>query len=164
MKTQRQTQLSPRVRQLLSTRRGIITVAAGAAILGGAILVLFLSAYRDSLTGADGTKDVLVAKVLIERGSPSDAIAAENMYELTAVEKADIDDGAVKDPADLKGKVTKATVYPGEQITSSDFREQGDSLGDQIRGRERAIALPFTEFGGLVEDLEPGDHVDVLGL
>lgn len=164
MKTEQQNQLSPRVRRLLSTRRGIITVAAGAAALGGAILVLFLSAYRDSLTGADGTKEVLVASVLIENGSPADAIAADNMYEITAIEKADIDDGALEDPASLKGKITSATIYPGEQITSSDFRAQTDSLGDQIRGQERAISLPFTPYGGLVGDLKPGDHVDVLGL
>src|SRR5687768_9311923 len=101
MKTE-QTQLSPRVRRLLSTRRGIITVAAGAAVLGGAILVLFLSAYRDSLTGSDGTEKVLVAKVLIERGSPADAIASDNMYEVSSVDKAEIDDGALQSPDALK--------------------------------------------------------------
>lgn len=164
MNTEQQSQLSPRVRRLLSTRRGIITVAAGAAVLGGAILVLFLNAYRDSLTGSDGTKKVLVAEVLIERGSPADAIASENMYELTSVDKADIEDDAVTDPSSLKGKVTSATVYPGEQLTSSDFREQTDSLGDQIRGRERAISLPFTQYGGLIDELKAGDHVDVIGL
>jgi Flp pilus assembly protein CpaB len=164
MKTENQTQLSPRMRQLLSTRRGIITVAAIAAVLGGAILVLFLSAYRDSLTGSDGTKKVLVARALIERGSPSDAIASDNMYEVTSVDKADIDDGALTDPDSLKGKITSATIYPGEQITNGDFRGQTDSLGDQIRGRERAISLPFTKYGGLVGDLKAGDHVDILGL
>jgi len=164
MKTEQQSQLSQRVRQLLSTRRGIITVAAGAAVLGGAILVLFLSAYRDSLTSAGGTEEVLVANALIERGSPADAIAGEKMYDLTGVEKAEIEDGAVEDPASLKGKVTSATIYPGEQITASDFRAQSDSLGDKIRGRERAISLPFTPFGGLVGDLKAGDHVDVIGL
>src|SRR5687767_673680 len=98
MATDQQTQLSPRMRRLLSTRRGIITLAAGAAVLGGAILVLFLSAYRDSLTGADGTEKVLVATQLIERGSPSDALAEEQMYELVSVDKTDIADGAVRDP------------------------------------------------------------------
>lgn len=164
MKTEQQSQLSPRVRKLLSTRRGIITVAAGAAVLGGAILILFLSAYRDSLTGADGTEKVLVANVLIERGSPADAIAGDNMYEVTAVEKADIDGAAVRNPETLKGMVTKETIYPGEQLTRSDFRAQNDSLGDQIRGRERAVSLPFTTYGGLAGDLKAGDHVDVIGL
>jgi Flp pilus assembly protein CpaB len=164
MNTEQQSQLSPRLRRLLSTRRGIITVAAGAAVLGGAILVLFLNAYRDSLTGSDGTKKVLVAEVLIERGSPADAIASENMYAVTSVDKADIEDDAVTDPASLKDKITSATIYPGEQLTTGDFRAQTDSLGDQIRGRERAISLPFTEYGGLVGDLKEGDHVDVIGL
>ena len=164
MKTERKSELSPRVRRLLSTRRGIITVAVGAAVLGGAILILFLSAYRDSLTGADGTEKVLVANALIERGSPADAIAADQMYDITSVEKADIDDAAVRDPDVLKGKVTSATIYPGEQLTTSDFRGQSDSLGDQIRGVERAISLPFTAFGGLRGDLQEGDRVDVIGL
>jgi len=164
MQTEQQRQLSPRVRQLLSTRRGIVTVAAGAAVLGGAILILFLSAYRDSLTGADGTQKVLVARVLIEPGSPSDALASENMYETTSVEKVDIESGALHDPAAIKGEITKATIYPGEQLTSSDFRPQENSLADQIRGRERAISLPFTTHAGLQGDLEAGDRVDVIGL
>lgn len=159
-----QTTLSARMRNLLSTRRGIITVAAGAALLGGAILILFLSAYRNSLTGEDATEKVLVARTLIERGSPADAIAEENMYEIAAVEKADIDDGALSDPDSLKDKVSSATIYPGEQLTETDFRGQSDSLGDQIRGRERAISLPFTPHGALAGDLESGDRVDVIGL
>lgn len=160
----KQSQLSPRVRKLLSTRRGIITVAAGAAVLGGAILIMFLSAYRNSLTGADGTEKVLVANVLIEPGSPADAIAGEKMYEITSVEKADIEGTAVRDPDAIKGMVTTTPIYPGEQLTTTDFRLQDGSLGDKIRGRERAISLPFTTYGGLAGDLKAGDHVDVIGL
>jgi Flp pilus assembly protein CpaB len=164
MATTKQSQLSPRVRKLLSTRRGIITVAAGAAVLGGAILIMFLSAYRDSLTGADGTYKVLVANVLIEPGSPADAIAGDKMYEITSVEKADIEGAAVRNPDAIKGMVTTTPIYPGEQLTTADFRPQNGSLGDQIRGRERAISLPFTPYGGLAGDLKAGDHVDVIGL
>jgi Flp pilus assembly protein CpaB len=159
-----QSQLSPRVRKLLSTRRGIITVAAGAAVLGGAILVMFLSAYRDSLTGADGTEKVLVANALIEAGSPADAIAEDKMYEITSVEKADIEGAAVRNPDAIKGMVTTTPIYPGEQLSTTDFRAQNGSLGDEIRGRERAISLPFTSYGGLAGDLKAGDHVDVIGL
>lgn len=159
-----QSQLSPRVRKLLSTRRGIITVAAGAAVLGGAILVMFLSAYRDSLTGTDGTEKVLVANELIPAGSPADAIAGEQWYNVTAVEKGEIEGAAVRDPDAIKGMVTKEPIYPSEQLTTAHFRPQDGSLGDQIRGRERAISLPVTAHGGLVGDLRAGDHVDVIGL
>src|SRR5688500_14518882 len=164
MNTEQKSQLSPRVRKLLSTRRGIITVAAGAAVLGGAILILFLSAYRDSLTGADGTEKVLVANVLIEPGSPADAIAGDKMYDITSVEKADIEGAAVSNPDAIKGMVTTTAIYPGEQLTTTDFRPQNGSLGDEIRGRERAISLPFTSYGGLAGDLKAGDHAYVTGL
>ena len=159
-----QSQLSPRVRKLLSTRRGIITVAAGAAVLGGAILIMFLSAYRDSLTGADGAEKVLVANALIQAGSPADAVAEDRMYDVTSVDKADIEGAAVRNPDAIKGKVTTTTIYPGEQLTTADFRAQDGSLGDKIRGREGAISLPFTTYGGLAGNLKAGDHVDVIGL
>jgi pilus assembly protein CpaB len=164
MRTDQQTQLSARTRRLLSTRRGIITVAIGPAVLGGAILVLFLSAYRNSITGSDGTREVMVAKVLISEGSVADAIAENNMYEFVAVEKAEIVDGAIEEPEAIRGKVTKSAIYPGEQVTASDFRAQTSSLGDQIQGQERAVSLPFNEFAGLVGHLEDGDRVDVIGL
>ena len=159
-----QSQLSPRVRKLLSTRRGIITVAATAAVLGGAILIMFLSAYRDSLTGADGTEKVLVANQLINPGSPADAIAEDKMYEITSVEKVDIEGAAVRDPDAIKGMVTTTPIYPGEQLATTDFRPQDGSLGDEIRGRERAISLPLSAHAGLAGDLKVGDHVDVIGL
>jgi Flp pilus assembly protein CpaB len=164
MATQQKSQLSPRVRRLLSTRRGIITVAAGAAVLGGAILIVFLSAYRDSLTGGGDTEQVLVANVLIEPGSPADAIAGDKMYEITSIENADIEGAAVRNPDAIKGMVTTTPIYPGEQLATTDFRPQNGSLGDEIRGRERAISLPFTSYGGLAGDLKAGDHVDVIGL
>ena len=157
-----QTQLSARFRRLLSTRRGIVIVAGAAAVFGGAILMAFLSNYRDSLTGSDGTVKVVVATKLIEKGSPADAVAADNMYELAAVDKADLKKGAIQDPASLKGLVTVDNIYPGEQIVAADFRKQGKSLGDRIRGRERAISLPFTQYGGLIGDVTAGDRVDVI--
>lgn len=157
-----QSQLSARFRRLLSTRRGIVIVAGVAAVFGGAILLAFISNYRDSLTGADGTVKVLVATKLIEKGSPADAVAAENMYEIAAVDKADLKTAAIQDPATLEGLVTVDNIYPGEQIVASDFRKQGKSLGDKIRGRERAISLPFTTHGGLIGDVQAGDHVDVI--
>ena len=147
---------------MLSTRRGIVMVASLAAVLGGAILLAFLSNYRSSLNGPDGNVQVVVATRLIEKGSPADAIAADRSYQITSIRKADVKDGAITDPDKLKSHVTTRTIYPGEQIRSSDFRKQGNSLGDQIRGRERAISLPFTPYGGLVGDLQTGDHVDVI--
>ena len=87
------------------------------------------------------------------------------MYEVTSVEKADIDDGAVDDPASLKGKVTSATIYPGEQITSvATSATRPTAWATRSAARERAISLPFTPYGGLVGDLKEGDHVDVIGL
>ena len=157
-----QSQLSARLRRLLSTRQGIVIVAGTAALLGGIVLMAFISNYRSSLTGADGTVKVLVATKLIEKGSPADAVAADRAYEMKSIAKADVKDGAIRDPGSLEGKVTASNIYPDEQIQASHFRSQGGSLGDRLRGRERAISLPFTPYGGLIGDVEEGDHVDVI--
>jgi pilus assembly protein CpaB len=163
MKTE-QSALSARVRKLLSTRNGILMVAVGAAVLAGLILVIFLQAYRSSLTGEDGSTNVLKARELIEAGSISEAIAAEDMYQIVEIPKSDLEDGAITDPADIRGKVLKTDIYPGEQLTSSDFRSKGNSLSDYASGEDRVVGLPMTSGAGMVGEVEKGDHIDVIAL
>ena len=149
-------------RKLLTTRGGNAFVALVSALLAAAVLMVFLNQYRDSVSEADQTATVLVAKSLIEKGSPGDVVAEDALFQTMTVKRGDLEDGAISDPSSLRGKLAKADVFPGEQLVASEFVASTPGVLNRLRGLDRAIAVPLDESHGLIGNIKAGDHVDVL--
>jgi Flp pilus assembly protein CpaB len=137
-------------------------VAVLVALLAGAVLLAFMSNYKQSVDGSSKAHTVLVAKQLIEKGSPGDVIVTKALFETTTAKGSARKDGAFTDPAGLRGKQAKADIYPGEQLVASDFTTASNSLVNRIANRERAVSIPLDSAHGMIGDVRPGDHVDVL--
>jgi Flp pilus assembly protein CpaB len=147
----------------LSTRNGTLLVSAIAALLAGAILLVFLSQYRDSTKDDGVSASVLVAKRLIERGSPGDVLAAQGMFQRATIPQSKLKDGAVVDPDSIKGQVAAADIYPGEQLTSADFAPAAGRPQNRLNPGDRAIAIPVDSVHGITAQLHAGDRVDIYG-
>jgi Flp pilus assembly protein CpaB len=161
MQTRQKLVSSTELRRHLATRQGMFVAAAVVTVAAAAFLLIFLSQYRDRVTDSSEV-NVAVAKSLIEKGSSGDVIVEKGLYEIQAVRKSDLDDGAVTDPAALRGKVAADDIFPGDQMTSSDFATGTDSLASKITGTERAISIPLDPAHGLIGEVDAGDRVDVL--
>src|SRR3954453_5648641 len=148
-------------RDMLSTRRGSLMLAAGAALLAGILLFVFVD-NQDDNGGSGGAQRVLVAKQLIPKGSSGDVVAAQQLATPVEFKGSQVKDGAVTDPQTLQGDVAKADIYPGQQITSSDFTSSDEGVVAKLAGRQRAVAVPVDEAHGLIGDVKTGDPVDVL--
>lgn len=149
-------------RKVLSTRGGTTLVAVISALLAAGVLLIFLSQYRESVGAADDVTTVLVAKNLIEKGSPGDVVAEDALFQTTTVKKDDLKDGAISDPSSLKGKIATTDVFPGEQLVANEFVNATPSIINRLRGFDRAIAVPLDEAHGMIGNIRAGDHVDVL--
>jgi len=147
----------------LSTRNGTLLVSAIAALLAGALLLLFLSQYRESTRDEGVSASVLVAKRLIERGSPGDVLADQGMFQRASVPRSGLKDGALVDPENIKGQVAANDIYPGEQLTSADFAPGAARAQNRLGAADRAIAIPADGVHGNTAELRAGDRVDVLG-
>jgi pilus assembly protein CpaB len=148
--------------RLLSTRGGTIAVSAVAAALAAVILVAYLHRYRDSVRNSGVPVTVLVAKGLIEKGTSGDIIASQDLYQVSTLPKGEVVDGAITDPATLKGRVTTADVFPGEQLTAANLETGGaTSLANRITGDERAVTIPIDAAHGMAGNISAGDHVDI---
>jgi Flp pilus assembly protein CpaB len=147
----------------LSTRNGTLAVSGIAALLAGALLLVFLNAYRDSTRDDEVSVSVVVAKRLIERGSSADVLADEGAFQRASVPKGELKEGAVVDPQTLEGKMAVGDVYPGEQITATDFVAVIPRAVYQLTGANRALAIPADAIHGNTAELRAGDHVDILG-
>ena len=151
-----------RLRRTLSTRRGTLAVAGVCALIAAAVLMVFLSRYRESVDSAAAPTPVLVATSLIQKGTSGDVLAEKGQFETVTRAAEDVKDGGVADPELLAGKVAKTDIYPGQQLTASSFVASTGTVLPKLAEDQRAIAVPIDEAHGLVGQVQTGDHVDVL--
>src|SRR5436190_8257211 len=116
------------VHRLLSTRSGTFAVAGLSALLAAGALLVFLHRYRQSVTDSGAPVTVLVAKNLIQKGTPGDVIASQDLFQATSLRKSELRDGAFTDPASLQAQVASADIYPGQQLTTSEFTQTNDPV------------------------------------
>jgi Flp pilus assembly protein CpaB len=148
--------------KVLSTRGGTIAVGAGAAVVAAFVLLVYLSQYRSSVNASGEEVTVLVAKSLIEKGTPGDVVGVKELFQGTETPKSQVKEGAVTDPSTLRGRVAVQDIYPGQQITVADFSTTTtNALGTKLVDEDRAIAVPLDSAHGMVGHIEAGDRVDV---
>lgn len=148
--------------RLFSTRGGTLAVGAFAALLALLILLLYLSNYRNSVKNANAPVPVLVANRLIPQGTAGDLLGSTGGFEATEVSKDTVKEGALTDPAILKGRVALSDIYPGQQLTLTDFTPTAvATLGSKLTGKQRAMSIPIDTIHGMIGLIVPGDRVDL---
>jgi Flp pilus assembly protein CpaB len=150
------------LQRLVSTRGGMVVVATLVAAIAGTMLLFFLSQYRQRVADTGNTVRVLVAKNLIEKGSSGDVIASKGLFQTASIKQGQRGDGAITNPASLKGKVAASDIYPGQQLTTSAFTGATGALVNKIADDDRAISIPLDSAHGMIGDVQTGDRVDVL--
>jgi Flp pilus assembly protein CpaB len=147
---------------LFKTRRGALIISGVAALLAALLLIVYLRSYRSSVNAGARPERVLVAKRLITRGTAGLTIAQKGLYEITTVQKDQLEPFAIADPSAINGRVAAGDIYPGQQLTQADFTtENADTIPYEITGAERAIAVPVDGVHGLIGEVLTGDYVDV---
>lgn len=147
--------------KLLTTRRGTIILGVAAAVLAGIALLVYLNQYRNSVNSKTAPISVLVAKSLIQKGTPGDIVGSTRLYQIGSIPKDQVKTGAFVDPATLTGKVALTDIYPGQQLTAADFGIGGNALTQQLARDQRAVVVPLDSPGEVGGQLTAGDHVDV---
>ncbi len=150
------------------TNRWLLIGAAVLALLTGVLLFVALANFGndDSPSGTPaapaGDTSVLVATQNI---GPNTKVTAD-MFEAKSISSAALVEGAVIDQSQVIGKVTRAEVLKGEQLTTNRIGtvEGGAEPGfrDTIPVGRRAIAVGVTEETSVAGFLLPGDRVDVI--
>ena len=133
-----------------------------AAILAGVVLLVYVAQYRNSVKQEQKPVAVLVANADIPKGTTGDVIGSQGLYSISKIPADRVSDGALTDPNSLKGRVVVAEIFPGKQLTASDFADATSSIGTNLKLYDRAIAVPFDAARGLVGYIQKGDHVDVI--
>ncbi len=150
-------------RDMLKTRNGTIAVGVGALVLATLLLLVYLSHYRSSVKSSNAATTVYVAKRLIPRGTSALELANKALYTPVEIASGQLKEGAVTDTGVLQGEVTVNAIYPGQQLTVSDFGTTATSnaLSGVLTGSWRAISIPLDAVHGMIPQVQTDDHVDV---
>lgn len=100
-------------------------------------------------------KEVIPARATIQSG----------MLEFVEVPVEYVMPGAILDPADAVGKLTRSEIYPGEQLMTQKLMNREDQQGGlavKVEEGKRAVAIPAGKVSSLHELLEVNDRVDVM--
>jgi Flp pilus assembly protein CpaB len=147
---------------LFTTRRGSLLVGAAAAVLAGLILLVYLHSYRNSINSSSAPATVLVAKNLIQKGTPGNIIGTSDQFQVASVPKGQLQVGALTDPSALAGRVAIADIFPGQQLTANYFTyAPPGTLQTKLTGADRAIAISIDSEHGMLGQISAGDHVDI---
>jgi pilus assembly protein CpaB len=147
-------------RKLLSTRRGTAIVAAVCTVVAAGILLFAASRYRSSVDAGGRPAAVFVANSVIQKGTPGDVIASQQMFRTETVAGKQLATGAIADAAALHGKVAAIDINPGQQLTAADFTV-GSGIAAQLAPTQRAMSIPLDTSHGLSGILHAGDRVDI---
>lgn len=147
---------------MFSTRRGALTTALVAALLAGILLFAFVQSYKKGTPAPVVNTPVFVASGYIPAGTPVSVIAAGQLIARTTVPASHVVVGAITDPSVIRGEAAAVSIYPGQQLTTTDFTARSATIAAQLTGNERAISLSLDSSHGLVGIVGAGDHVDVL--
>ena len=149
------------IRKALSTREGTLVFAILAAVLAAGALMVFISGYKRSLATNAEPLTVLVAKESLAKGSSGDAIAEKGLFQATGLKREHVKEGAITDPASLRGQVARHDIVNGQQLTAADFAKPTDPVLSRLSDKSRAVSVPLDPAHGLIGQVQAGDHVDV---
>ncbi len=147
--------------KLFTTRQGTVLLGVIAAVIAAIALLVYLNHYRNSVNAKNAPIQVLVAKSLIQKGTPGNIVGTTDLYQITSIPKSQVESGAFVDPATLSGKVATRDIYPGQQLTAADFGPAGNSLTDQLARDQRAVVVKLDSPQQVGGQITAGSHVDV---
>jgi len=138
-------------------------VAAGLALVGVVLVLLYVTGYRKHVQSGTDLTQVFVAARDIPEGTTGSALAGGGYLERESVLRRNVVAGAISSPDKIASLAVGGTIVSGEQVTVRQFRpvaQQG--VLASISGNQRAMTVPGDAdqlLSGIVKD---GDHVDVV--
>ena len=131
------------MQRFTSSRSGTLVLGGLAALVAGALLLIYVSQVRQDANGQSATVSVLVANKLIPQSSSGDVIASQKWYSVVSTPKDQVKDGAITDPASISGKVASHDIYPNQQLATSDFTDAPtDAVTTKLTGNREGDLDP----------------------
>lgn len=146
----------------MDRRRVLLIAAAVVALLGTALVFLYVRGADSRAEERFATVDVLKAVAPIEPGEKIDEAAANGKLALQPVTQTDLIPNYQTDIESLTGLVATTRIYPGEQIISDKFGSEAQAESPlQIPEGMLAVSINLTDPARVAGFVNPGSEVAV---
>lgn len=145
----------------MGRRTILLIVAAVIAVLGSAMVILYVHGADNRATEKQEPVTVLKAKGQIDPGETATAALQSGKLEKATVPRSQLLVGSMQDISTISGDVAVTTIYPGEQIVQSKFGSPGDQQLLTIPDKDIAISVSLSDTGRVAGFVSPGAHVAI---
>ena len=145
----------------MARRSVLLMVAVIIALIGTALIVLYVQGIDKRATEGQALVEVVTASDIIEAGeSVADAQEA-GKFEQTEVRRDDMVDGAMTSTSSISDLVATGTIYPGEQVIAKRFGTLGDTESLIIPDDSLAVSVELTDPARVAGFVNPGSEVAI---
>jgi pilus assembly protein CpaB len=111
----------------MARRSVLLIVAVLIALIGTALIVLYVQGIDERATEGQELVEVLVATEAIEVGESVEAAQEAGKFDTKEVRRTDVVDGALSSTSSISDLVATGPIYPGEQLIAKKFGTLGDT-------------------------------------
>lgn len=145
----------------MARRSALLLVAALIALVGTALIVLYVKGVDQRATEGQEMVEVLTASATIETGEDVASAQEAGKFEKSQVRRADVVEGALTTTSSISDEVAIGTIYPGEQILSAKFGSLGDADSLVIPDDKLAVSVELTDPERVAGFVNPGSEVAI---
>lgn len=140
-----------------------IVVAVALALVAALLTMYYVTQYQRDVRKDETNVPVYVAKRDIPVGTSGSELVAKGLLERTELVRRSVVPGAISSPEQLEELVSVQSTFAGEQVTTRRFAvPEARGIQAQLKGTQRAVAVPGDRQQLLVGTLKTGDRVDVI--
>lgn len=140
-----------------------ILVAVTLALVAALLTSYYISNYQRNVRQDENNVSVFVATHDIPAGTSGADLLHKGVLTKTEIVRRSVVPGAISDPNQLGDLVAAQPILAGEQVTTRRFSTpESRGISSQLKGIQRAIAVPGDSNQLLVGTLKDRDRVDVV--
>ena len=145
----------------MGRRSVLLAVAVTIALLGTALIVLYVQGIDKRATEGQEIVNVLVAKDTIQNGEAVTAAQEAGKFDLKEVRRDDLVPGAIDSATGIADLVALGTIHPGEQLLAKKFGQLSDSDTLVIPENKVAISVELSDPARVAGFVNPGSDVAI---
>jgi pilus assembly protein CpaB len=145
----------------MARRSVLLIVAVLIALIGTALIVLYVQGIDERATEGQELVEVLVATEALEAGESVSTAQEAGKFDTKEVRRTDVVDGALSSTSSISDLVATGPIYPGEQLIAKKFGTLGDTQSLVIPEDMMAVSIELTDFERVAGFVNPGNEVAV---
>lgn len=145
----------------MARRSVLLLVAALIALVGTALIVLYVQGIDQRATEGQEMVEVLTASATIDTGEDVATAQEAGKFEKSQVRRADLLEGALTTTSSISDEVALGPIYAGEQILAAKFGSLGDAQSLVIPDDKLAVSVELTDPERVAGFVNPGSNVAI---